>query len=90
MISFFGNYYGGFVVKNIEKVFYMICGVALVFVGIIIGGLIENDADAQTEPSPEYICYEAKYHRSADHLQKAINSRCPDGYILHQVLDQFL
>ena len=47
MISFFGNYYGGLVVKNLEKVFYMICGVALVFVGIIIGGLFENNADAQ-------------------------------------------
>ena len=41
--------------KNLEKVFYMICGVALVFVGIIIGGLLENDADAQTESEvPEY------------------------------------
>ena len=86
MISFFGNYYGGLVVKNLEKVFYMICGVALVFVGIIIGGLLENDADAQTEPSPEYICYETD--RNHKTLQEAINRECPDGYILHQVLDR--
>ena len=35
MIPFFGNYYGGLVVKNLKKVFYVICGVALVFVVII-------------------------------------------------------
>ena len=65
MISFFGDcygdYYGGLVVKNLKKVFYVICGVALVFVGIIIGGLFEIDADAQTESEvPEYKVVEVQ------------------------------
>ena len=86
MISFFGNYYGGFVVKNLEKVFYMICGVALVFVGIIIGGLIENDADAQTEPNPEYKVVEEDTPRSETLVQRAINKGCQGGYIFHQMV----
>jgi len=73
MISFFGNYYGGFVVKNIEKVFYMICGVALVFVGIIIGRLIENDVNAQTEPNPEYKVVKEEFPNLNMRVQKSIN-----------------
>ena len=71
MISFFGNYYGGLVVKNLEKVFYMICGVVLVFVGIIIGGLFEIDADAQVEPEvPEYKVVEVTVHKKLIHIFK--------------------
>ena len=53
--------------KNLEKVFYMICGVVLVFVGIIIGGLFEIDADAQVEPEvPEYKVVEVTVHKKTD------------------------
>ena len=87
MISFFGNYYGGLVVKNIEKVFYMICGVALVFVGIIIGGLIENDADAQTEPGPEYYKVVTEgYPNQKMQVQDVINEGCKGGYVFHQMV----
>ena len=85
MISFFGNYYGGFVVKNLEKVFYMICVVALVFVGIIIGGLFE--VDAQTEPNPEYKVIEVqKTVRMEDVVQDVINEGCKGGYVFHQMV----
>ena len=59
--------------KNIEKVFYMICGVALVFVGIIIGRLIENDANAQTEPNPEYKVVKEEFPNLNMRVQKSIN-----------------
>ena len=90
MIYFFGDcygdYYGGLVVKNLKKVFYVICGVALVFVGIIIGGLIENDADAQTEPNPEYKVIEEVIPTSEASVQEAINEGCQGGYIFHQMV----
>ena len=86
MISFFGNYYGGLVVKNLEKVFYMICGVALVFVGIIIGGLIENDANAQTEPNPEYRVLRIDYPHIPIKIESGIDKGCQGGYIFHQMV----
>ena len=97
MISFFGNYYGGLVVKNLEKVFYMICGVALVFVGIIIGGLLENNADAQTESEvPEYKVVDENFPNVEDsvqdqinhaqRVQEVINKGCQGGYIFHQMV----
>jgi len=86
MISFFGNYYGGLVVKNLEKVFYMICGVALVFVGIIIGGLLENDADAQTESNPEYKVDFTLDPRNSRNVQSSINDGCKGGYVFHQMV----
>ena len=87
MISFFGNYYGGLVVKNLAKVFYMICGVALVFVGIIIGGLFENNADAQTESEvPEYKVVEEDRPTSETSVQDAINEGCKGGYVFHQMV----
>ena len=89
MISFFGNYYGDFVVKNIEKVFYMICGVALVFAGII-GGLIENDANAQTAPNPEYKVVKEEFPNLNMRVQKSINEGCEGGedteYAFHQMV----
>ena len=91
MISFFGNYYGGLVVKNLEKVFYMICGVALVFVGIIIGGLFENNADAQVEPNPEYKVVEVQVHKKTDtYIQDQINEVCSSGlYDFHQMITTY-
>ena len=91
MISFFGNYYGGLVVKNLEKVFYMICGVALVFVGIIIGGLFEIDADAQVEPNPEYKVVEVQVHKKTDtYIQDQINEVCSSGlYDFHQMITTY-
>ena len=92
MISFFGNYYGGLVVKNLEKVFYMICGVALVFVGIIIGGLFEIDADAQVEPEvPEYKVVEVTVHKKSDtYIQDQINEVCSSGlYDFHQMITTY-
>ena len=91
MISFFGNYYGGLVVKNLEKVFYMICGVALVFVGIIIGGLLENNANAQVEPNPEYKVVEVQVHKKTDtYIQDQINEVCSSGlYDFHQMITTY-
>ena len=91
MISFFGNYYGGLVVKNLEKVFYMICGVALVFVGIIIGGLLENNADAQTESEvPEYKVVDENFPNVEDSVQDQINEVCSSGlYDFHQMITTY-
>ena len=74
--------------KNIEKVFYMICGVALVFLGIIIGGLLENNADAQGplfEPNPEYRVREISPYKKSD-IESGINKGCQGGYIFHQMV----
>ena len=80
------------VVKNLEKVFYMICGVALVFVGIIIGGLLENNADAQTESEvPEYKVVEVTVHKKSDtYIQDQINEVCSSGlYDFHQMITTY-
>ena len=102
MISFFGDYYGGVVVKNLKKVFYVICGVALVFVGIIIGGLFEIDADAQTESEvPEYKVVEVQVESHVErdrvegeensvqdetHIQMILNENYRNGYVFHEMV----
>ena len=83
--------------KNIEKMFYMLCGVALVFVGIIIGGLLENNADAQTESEvPEYKVVDENFPNVEDsvqdqinhaqRVQESINKGCQGRYIFHQMV----
>jgi len=39
-------------VKNLEKVFYMLSGIALVFIGIVIGQFLDSDAVAQKLGKP--------------------------------------
>ena len=38
--------------KNLEKVFYMLSGIALVFIGIVIGQFLDSDAVAQKLGKP--------------------------------------